>query len=262
MSSAELFVVCKSCGSEVSAYITECPYCGQRLRKRAPKLERPGAPPKSPRGARLRRLRPDRARLGRLRRGEMPGIRYDTRPYATGALVVASVLVGVTLQAGVLDLREVALVGPLDGEWWRVFSALFAYANQGHLLCALIGVGLFGWLLERRHGWWAPVLLFAAGGAVGMMAAAAVLPRPFEPIPLTLGATGAAMAMLAAWAVPDLQQRRQGNETDSDMLGVAVIAGGLLLLPVAVPQADPIANATGALVGLVLGLPLARLATR
>ena len=36
----DLFVVCKNCGSEVSPYITECPYCGTRLRKRAPKIER------------------------------------------------------------------------------------------------------------------------------------------------------------------------------------------------------------------------------
>jgi hypothetical protein len=62
------------------------------------------------------------------------------------------------------------------------------------------------------------------------------------------------MAMLAAWAVPDLQHRRHGNETDSDMLGVAVIAAALLLLPVAVPEADPVANAAGALAGFVLGL--------
>ena len=31
-----------NCGSEVSPYVTECPYCGTRLRKRAPKLEREG----------------------------------------------------------------------------------------------------------------------------------------------------------------------------------------------------------------------------
>jgi uncharacterized OB-fold protein len=31
---ADLFVVCKNCGSEVSPYVTECPYCGQRVRKR------------------------------------------------------------------------------------------------------------------------------------------------------------------------------------------------------------------------------------
>ena len=35
-SGPELFVVCKKCNSEVSPYITECPYCGTRLRKRAP----------------------------------------------------------------------------------------------------------------------------------------------------------------------------------------------------------------------------------
>ena len=39
----DLFVICKNCGSEVSPYITECPYCGNRLRKRAPKLDRDGS---------------------------------------------------------------------------------------------------------------------------------------------------------------------------------------------------------------------------
>ena len=38
----DLNVVCKNCGNEVSPYITECPYCGTRLRKRAPKIERDG----------------------------------------------------------------------------------------------------------------------------------------------------------------------------------------------------------------------------
>ena len=42
MSETELSVICKNCGSEVSPYVTECPYCGTRLRKRAPKLERRG----------------------------------------------------------------------------------------------------------------------------------------------------------------------------------------------------------------------------
>ena len=65
-SGPDLFVVCKKCGSEVSPYITECPYCGTRLRKRAPKLERGGIgrEPKAPR---------KRPTLGRLKPGEMPG---------------------------------------------------------------------------------------------------------------------------------------------------------------------------------------------
>ena len=55
-SGPDLFVVCKSCGREVSPYITECPYCGNRLRKRAPKLER-GGTPKPPKPPRKRRPR-------------------------------------------------------------------------------------------------------------------------------------------------------------------------------------------------------------
>src|SRR3954447_16467469 len=86
---AELFVVCKNCQSEVSPYVTECPYCGHRVRKRAPKIERGGAKPaREPRGARGRRGRTATARgprLGRLRPGEIPGLRADglTRPWAT-----------------------------------------------------------------------------------------------------------------------------------------------------------------------------------
>ena len=60
-SGADLFVVCKQCGSEVSPYITECPYCGSRLRKRAPKLE------KARKQEERRRRRADAPRLGRLR---------------------------------------------------------------------------------------------------------------------------------------------------------------------------------------------------
>jgi membrane associated rhomboid family serine protease len=255
-SGADLFVVCKTCGSEVSAFVTECPYCGTRLRKRAPKLDRGGAPPRRARRPALPRLRRDRPRLGRLRRGELPGIRYDTRPFATIVLVVAGVGVALASQAGLVALRDVAVFGPLEREWWRVLTAPFAYDNSGYLLCASVGVGLFGWLLERRHGAWAPILVFAAGGCGGMLVANAV-----EAIPVALGGNGAALAMLGAWVVPDLQERRHG-ETDSDLIGVAVIAAVLLLLPLAVPSANPIAGVAGGLIGLVLGLPLAALSRR
>src|ERR1700724_3738697 len=92
----DLFVVCKNCGSEVSPYITECPYCGNRLRKRAPKIDRDG------RVAEKRRRRPTPS-LPRLRPGEMPGIRPESRPYATLALIVLGI-------AGTL-LYRAALVG-------------------------------------------------------------------------------------------------------------------------------------------------------
>src|SRR3979411_2124994 len=95
-SGADLFVVCKQCGSEVSPYITECPYCGSRLRKRAPKLDREGR-------VRERKRRSPSPSLPRLRPGEIPGIRPEAHPYATIALVLAGL-------AGTL-LWRAALVG-------------------------------------------------------------------------------------------------------------------------------------------------------
>src|SRR5207302_6768802 len=72
-SGADLFVVCKQCGSEVSPYITECPYCGHRLRRRAPKLPREHALGRSPRGLMRRvRWRPRRARSLAATRRRLP----------------------------------------------------------------------------------------------------------------------------------------------------------------------------------------------
>jgi hypothetical protein len=251
----DLFVICKNCGSEVSPYITECPYCGSRLRKRAPKLDRDGRPAEKER--RRARRRSPAPSLGPLRRGEMPGIRADGRPYATAALVLASLVLLVLVRAGVVGLGQVALVGPLDHNARQVFTAPFAYDNSGYAFVALFAIALFGWLVERRHGPLVVALLFLAGGAGGMAVAAAT-----ETFPLALGGNGAALALLAAWAVPDLLDARRGREVDGDLLGAGVFAVVLLLLPVAVDWADPLVGATGLAAGAALGYPLARLAGR
>src|SRR5437763_1167677 len=132
---ADLFVVCKNCGSEVSPYVTECPYCGQRVRKRAPKIERQATPARA------------------------------------GAMAVA------------------AQLGP---------------------------------------------------GAV------------------IFGANGLGLGMLCAWAVPDLLAWRRDEEWEGDLLGTAVIAAVLLLMPLAVPGCNAVAGVTGLVAGLVIGYPLAR----
>lgn len=252
----DLFVICKNCGSEVSPYITECPYCGSRLRKRAPKLGRDGRPTEKER-RRTRRRRPPAPSLGPLRRGEMPGIRPDGRPYATIALVGASLVLFVLLRADVVSLLDVAIVGKPEGEWWHVVTAPFAYENSGYAFVALFAIALFGWLVERRHGPLAVALLFLAGGAGGMAVAAVA-----GTFPTALGGNGAALALLVTWAIPDLRELRRGHEVDGDLLGAAVFAVVLLLLPVAVEWADPLAGATGVVAGAALGYPLARLGGR
>jgi membrane associated rhomboid family serine protease len=248
----DLFVICKSCGSEVSPYITECPYCGSRLRKRAPKLDRHGQPKEKAR--RGRRARTPAPSLGPLRAGEIPGIRADGRPYATIGLVFASLVLLVLWQGGVVNLVDVAVLGRPSGEWWRVLTAPFFYDNNGYAFVALLAIAVFGWLLERRHGLLAVALLFLAGGAGGLAVAGAA-----NDSLVALGGNGAALALLTAWAIPDLRDIRRGRDVDGDLLGAAAFALVLLLLPVAVETADPLAGVTGLAAGALLGYPLARL---
>jgi len=245
-SGADLFVVCKTCGAEVSPYITECPYCGSRLRKRAPKLDKEGQP-RERRGLR----RAPRPALTPLKPGEMPGIRLEQRPYATLALIAASLLVSLAVQTSWVDSADLALLGPIDGEWWRLVTASFVYVNTGYALVGFLTIALFGWLLERRHGRLGVLLVFLASGAGGMGLVTAL-----ETFPLAAGGNAAALGMLCAWAVPDLLARRRGSETDSDMLGVLVIGAVVALIPLAAEEASWLAGAGGAVAGLVLGLLL------
>src|SRR3712207_912158 len=114
-SGPDLFVVCKSCGAEVSPYITECPYCGNRLRKRAPKLDK-GGKPKEPKARKA-----PRPALSRMRPGEIPGIRVASgRPYATILLVLTAIIVTLGWKATLWDVTDLVVFGPLGERIWAL----------------------------------------------------------------------------------------------------------------------------------------------
>jgi membrane associated rhomboid family serine protease/DNA-directed RNA polymerase subunit RPC12/RpoP len=243
VSQPDLFVVCKNCGSEVSPYVTECPYCGQRVRKRAPKIERGGQKPPRKRRRRSRSL-------PKLRRGEIPGIAPDTRPYATGALIVVSLLATVVWGTGKVSLLDLgAIYGPLGGDWWRLLAAPFVHNNAGYQFVTMVAVGVFGSALERRFGWYVPLFLFLAAGAAGAALAVAAQTWP------VMGANGAALGLLTAWYV---EYRLTRNDDDADRIGVAVFAAVLLLLSVAWEPASVAAAVGGAAVGAIGGFALAQ----
>ena len=254
-SGPDLFVVCKNCGSEVSPYITECPYCGTRLRKRAPKLEK-GGTPKPPKPSR----RPSVPSLGKLRPGEIPGIRADLslRPYATMALVLIPALVTVGVTAGIPPMVDLFL-GPYTGDAaWRLLLASFFYARTGYEVIALVAIGIFGWRLERRYGFWAPLLVYALATVAGAAAAALL-----DASPLPIGGNAGALGLFAAFAVPVLREhRREGEDSEVDVYGLAAFGAVLLALPLATEFASPVAGIAGLVVGALVGLILGRVRRR
>jgi hypothetical protein len=80
------------------------------------------------------------------------------------------------------------------------------------------------------------------------------------PFPVALGANGAALALLVAWAIPDLLSWRAGEEIDGDLIGTAVIAAAVAIMPLVVSDASWVAGGVGVLAGAGLGLPLTRIA--
>ncbi len=244
VSQPDLFVVCKNCGSEVSPYVTECPYCGQRVRKRAPKIER-GDDPKRQRTRRVRSL-------PKLRRGEIPGIRVDTRPYGTILLVVVALAATVVSATGKVTVHQLGGVYgglPLNGEWWRLVAAPFVFDNAGYEFISLVAVGVFGAALERRFNSFVPIVIFLAAGAAGVGLVVGVGAGD------AWGANAAAIGLLTAWTV---EWRLTRNDDDLDKIGLGVFAAVLFGLSAAGPAANIVAAVAGMAVGAIAGFALAQ----
>jgi membrane associated rhomboid family serine protease len=244
MSETELSVICKNCGSEVSPYVTECPYCGARLRKRAPKLERrgDGLEPK-----------PRRAAASRLFRIRLPAL-GARRPYATLAAILGSAALLLVEQATGASLAGVGgLTVPVEGDWWRFFTAPFAYVDVGYLFVVAVALAIFGLGVERRLGSAATAVLLLACGSLGMLAASGVAGARGD-IVVIAGGNGMALGAVAAWFALRRAEAHGAIDQDYDPIGVAVATAVLLALPIFESTADVFAGLAGGAVGGLAGL--------
>lgn len=243
MSETELSVICKNCGSEVSPYVTECPYCGARLRKRAPKLER--------RGDALEAQRPRRRRRRIPRPGRPSFAVSSDRPYATLAVILGSAVMLLIQKAGGHAIATYGgVIVPYAGEWWRYLTAPFAYADIGYLFVVAIALAIFSTGVERRLGTLPNFVLLLACGSLGVLVAAAVSAEPN----VIGGGNGMALGAVAAWfAIRRAEVHGRVGE-DFDVIGVAVAAVVLIALPLFAPTADFYAGLVGGVVGGLAGV--------
>jgi membrane associated rhomboid family serine protease len=244
MSETELSVICKNCGSEVSPYVTECPYCGARLRKRAPKLERrgDGLEPKPP-----RRTRP---KILRRRRAESAAF----RPYATTAAILGPAIVLLVQKASGDSISTYGgIVVPFADQWWRFLTAPFAYVDIGYLFVVAVGLAIFATGLERRLGSPATAVLLIACGSLGMLVASGIANAQGD-IEVIAGGNGMALGAVAAWFAIRRAEAHHAIDDDYDLIGVVVAAAVLLALPIFDSSADVLAGLVGGAVGGLAGL--------
>jgi hypothetical protein len=272
----------------VSTFVTECPYCGTRLQKRAPRLDRKDGDLEAL--LRLPTLEPDRTLrerepdddvvvpLKRKRRSIAPKVprsstgkprkvpgraktkkkkastSYATegKAYATFAIVLVS-LIGLPVQQ-LLSANDLLL---LDGSAaWRAVTASLLFTNTWSALAVLTTFGVFGWLWERRAGLTGTavvVVAFLVAGVGGLL-----LDRELASGGLLVlyGSAGAAIALATAWLVAELRSIRAGEALDGDVAGATT----LLAVPIATTAltADtiPYSIVLGLVLGAALGLAL------
>jgi membrane associated rhomboid family serine protease len=243
MSETELSVICKNCGSEVSPYVTECPYCGARLRKRAPKLERRGDGLEAQRPRRRRRLVP------RLRR---PGFAVSIdRPYATVGVILASAVMILIQKLGGHSIATYGgLIVGFEDDWWRYLTAPFAYADVGYLFVVGVALAIFSTGVERRLGSLPTLVLLFACGSLGILVAGAVA----SDGTVIGGGNGMALGSVAAWFALRRAEAHGAIDQEYDAIGVAVAAVVLIVVPLFAPTADFVAGLVGGAVGALAGV--------
>jgi membrane associated rhomboid family serine protease len=142
-----------------------------------------------------------------------------------------------------------------DGEWWRVFTALFLHANWLHLTMNGAGLWIFGTAVEKTMGRWRFLVIFLLAGALGNLASAFV-----AHYDVAIGASGGIFGVIGAFAVVVWRLRspmyhalrRRLLVVLALMVATDFTIGGLE------PQVDNLAHVGGFVSGILITLILCR----
>jgi membrane associated rhomboid family serine protease len=170
---------------------------------------------------------------------------------ATAILVGVNVLVylvtvyqgaGIGRPGGKLFL-DGALIGAaidVQGEWYRLVTAMFLHGSLLHLLFNMLALYWLGTIVEQALGTWRFLLIYFVSGIAGS-AGALALSGPFE---VTVGASGAIYGIMGALLV--LEYRATGT-----FAGQAL---ALIVVNLAITFAIPNISVGGHLGGLAGGV--------
>lgn len=228
-------IVCPSCSAEVSPYVTECPYCGKRVQKRAPKLG-------SAEPSKKREKKPRKTRAG------IPRIELaDNRLLAVPTLILGSVALSVLVRAGVVASLTVGVRGHISGDWAKLLTAPFSNPSVAYGFIVLVAFAIFGSRLEQRFsaGSLLVIAMWLLSGALGAWLSAETLTS------FASGALAPATAVTVAYGMSAIEARREDG--DADLVGPAVVLAVLALMPPLVIGATWMEVFAGVIVGVGAG---------
>ena len=194
---------------------------------------------------------------GPLRSGERPTVTYALLAI-NGVVWLATMFAGFAqTDSGRLDvLRNFgAMYGPYvaNGEYWRLFTAMFLHAGIWHLAGNSFVLFIFGQQVERIYGPTRFVLLYVLSGLSGSVASYLL-----NPLVTGVGASGAIFGVMGALAAFLLARRETLGEMGRQSLtGLLVIAVFNLIYGFTQPNVDNWAHIGGLAAGFLIGVALA-----
>ena len=179
-------------------------------------------------------------------------------PVTLGIVVVLAAIFLVEVAVEVLDSPEAFLLAGalsreavLQGEWWRLVSAIFLHGGVEHLVGNAVALFVLGMVCEHAFGRGQFVVLFVAAGIAGSLVSMLTSPGP------SVGASGAIFGLQGA-AIVLFRRHRERLLVRDRRIGVVLIVWGLYTIAqgILTPYVDNGAHVGGFIAGALLGRQL------
>jgi membrane associated rhomboid family serine protease len=155
-------------------------------------------------------------------------------------------------QLGALEPYAVVV----QGQYWRLFTALFLHAGFVHLLFNLFALYVLGPPLERSIGSLRFAVCYLISGLASSAGVIALTVIGFVQVAQLVGASGCIMGIVGAWA-GFLLRHRHAPHAKQRLGNVLMIIAIQTAFDLSTPQVSMAAHLCGLITGFILGLILA-----
>ncbi|MGE5209573.1 MAG: rhomboid family intramembrane serine protease [Alphaproteobacteria bacterium] len=152
-------------------------------------------------------------------------------------------------------LEPYAVVG--QGEYWRLFTALFLHGGFLHLGFNLFALYILGPPLERAIGTWRFATCYLLSGLGSSAGVVALSEMGLVEVAQIIGASGCIMGVVGTWA-GFLLRNRHAPLAKQRLANIALIVAIQVAFDLSTPQVSMAAHMCGLLTGFLLGLILGR----
>jgi membrane associated rhomboid family serine protease len=144
----------------------------------------------------------------------------------------------------------------VQGQYWRLFTALFLHGGFAHLLFNLFALYVLGPPLERSIGAVRFTACYLISGLASSAGVVALTVMGLVHVAQLVGASGCIMGIVGAWA-GFLLRHRHAPHAKQRLANVAMIVAIQTAFDLSTPQVSMAAHLCGLIAGFFLGLILA-----